>query len=175
MRQCERATKNDKQAAFPLPLSLSSRRVSLRGTGACDFRGGGGRATTGGGSAQLARRHGAPRRQRVMVIAVAMMMTPRAATLHRATVVGVGHVLAAPQLMRDRVTERPRTAFPVAPDLAVLKQTGQGAGGRPLRYEYLCTTFARFRARLTFALTTRVIMRGNTSFAIIKRVDAFVP
>lgn len=55
-----------------------------------------------------------------MVVAV---MTPRAATLRRATVIDVRHVLATLHLMRDRVTERPWTTFPVAPDLAVLKHT----------------------------------------------------
>lgn len=55
-----------------------------------------------------------------MVVAV---MTPRTATLRRATVIDVRHVLATLHLMRDRVTERPWTTFPVAPDLAVLKHT----------------------------------------------------
>lgn len=56
----------------------------------------------------------------MMVVA---MMTPRAVlALRRAAVVRVRHVLAALHLVRDRVTERPWTAFPVAPDLAVLKE-----------------------------------------------------
>jgi len=39
----------------------------------------------------------------MMIVAV---MTSRAATLHRAAVIGIGHVLATLQLMCDRVTER---------------------------------------------------------------------
>jgi len=77
------------------------------------------------GSAQLARRHGVPPR-RMMIVA---MMTPRAMfALRRAAIVDVRHVLAAFHLMRDRVTERPWTAFPVAPDLAVLKKKNRGSG-----------------------------------------------
>jgi len=78
------------------------------------------------GSAQLARRHGVPPR-RMMVVA---MMTPRAMlALRRAAIIGVRHILAALHLMHDRVTERPWTAFPVAPDLAVLKEA---KGAAPL-------------------------------------------
>lgn len=64
----------------------------------------------------------------MMVVAV---MTPRAVlALRRAAIIGVRHVLAALHLMHDRVTERPWTAFPVAPDLAVLKEA---EGAAPLR------------------------------------------
>lgn len=64
----------------------------------------------------------------MMVVA---MMTPRAMlALRRAAIIGVRHVFAALHLMRDRVTERPWTAFPVAPDLAVLKEA---EGAAPLR------------------------------------------
>lgn len=53
-----------------------------------------------------------------MVVAV---MTPRAVlALRCAAIIGVRHVFAALHLIHDRVTERPWTAFPVAPDLAVL-------------------------------------------------------
>jgi len=38
----------------------------------------------------------------MMIVA---MMTPRAATLQRAAVIGIRHVLATPQLMRDRVAD----------------------------------------------------------------------
>lgn len=61
------------------------------------------------------------------MMAVAMM-TPRAVlALRRAAIVDVRHVLAALHLMRDRVAERPWTALPVAPDLAVLKEA-EGSG-----------------------------------------------
>lgn len=78
------------------------------------------------GSAQLARRHRVPPCG-MMVVAV---MTPRAVlALRCAAIIGVRHVFAALHLIHDRVTERPWTAFPVAPDLAVLKEA---EGAAPL-------------------------------------------
>lgn len=75
----------------------------------------------------------------MMVVAV---MTPRAVlALRRAAIVGVRHVFAPLHLMHDRVTDRPWTAFPVAPDLAVLKEA---EGAAPLR-----STIYAFVARIS--------------------------
>lgn len=76
------------------------------------------------GSAELAGRHRVSRRRMMMMMMIAVaVMTSRTTTLRRAAVVRVRHVLATLHLMRDRVTERTWTAFPIALDIAVLKQT----------------------------------------------------
>lgn len=54
---------------------------------------------------------------------IVTMMTSSSAALSRATVVSVGYVVASLYLMNYRVTERSWTAFPFAPDFAILTST----------------------------------------------------